>query len=133
MGRGLGWHPRRREGELGSRQAWAMVAEVESEQVVDVQVTIKSPAQVFREQHCIYVSNLVYSLAASSLESAFTAQGCEVAHVEVLSKGRGSSKTGAGLAVVTLKTPADKVKAMQVLDGKLLYGRPMVLRDDKFV
>jgi hypothetical protein len=48
----------------------------------------------------------------SSLHSGCIAQ----AHVELLKKGSGTSRTGAGLAVLTMMTPEDKVKAMQVRD-----------------
>ncbi len=42
-------------------------------------------------------------------------------HVELLKKGIGASRTGAGLAVVTMTTSEDKQKALQV-DMAFLQG-----------
>jgi len=53
-------------------------------------------------------------------------------HVEVLKKGHGTYKTGCGLAVVTLRLAEDKEAALQKMEGKLVYGRAMMVRGDRF-
>eukprot|EP00192_Tetraselmis_astigmatica_P017030 CAMPEP_0117662434 /NCGR_PEP_ID=MMETSP0804-20121206/8051_1 /TAXON_ID=1074897 /ORGANISM="Tetraselmis astigmatica, Strain CCMP880" /LENGTH=124 /DNA_ID=CAMNT_0005469333 /DNA_START=221 /DNA_END=595 /DNA_ORIENTATION=+ len=94
---------------------------------------MKTASQIHRDEKVVYVSNLVYALQGTSLEDAFYDEGLEVAHVELLKKGTGSATTGCGLAVVTMHSMADKQKALQAMNGKLLFGRPMAVLADKFV
>ena len=74
-------------------------------------------------------------VASESLAEAFWAGAqVEVASVEVLMRGvPGGQKKPCGLATVKFNTEEDLSKALDKMDGYLLYGRPLILRRDKFV
>uniref|UniRef100_A0A061R732 RRM domain-containing protein n=1 Tax=Tetraselmis sp. GSL018 TaxID=582737 RepID=A0A061R732_9CHLO len=86
-----------------------------------------------REMKTVYVSNLIYTLQSASLQDVFEESGFDVTHVELLKKGTGSLRKGCGLAVVTFADASSKEQAIQKLNGKLLYGRPIILHPSKFV
>ncbi len=54
--------------------------------------------------------------------------------MELLKKGHGSHLKTCGLGVVTLKDPQANLDAcIEALDGQPLWGRPIIVRKDKFV
>ncbi|PNH02879.1 hypothetical protein TSOC_011109, partial [Tetrabaena socialis] len=52
--------------------------------------------------------------------------------VELLKKGAGTRIKSCGLAAVTLKASIDAEQCCKKVDGKLCFGRPMIVRMDKF-
>lgn len=84
-------------------------------------------------QPLVYVSNLPYEATRSAVEEVFGDEGIEPARIEFILKGQDNRKRNSGLATVTLKSVEDAVKACKVVDGKPVFGRPMIIRANRFV
>uniref|UniRef100_A0A7R9VC27 RRM domain-containing protein n=1 Tax=Chlamydomonas euryale TaxID=1486919 RepID=A0A7R9VC27_9CHLO len=83
----------------------------------------------------LYVSNLPHEVSEHFVHDAFyEGAQLEPESVEVLRMGmpHGHKKT-CGLAVVKMKSLEDVANARDKLDGRMLLGRPMIIRNDKFV
>mmetsp|Transcript_13524 Transcript_13524/g.28307 ORF Transcript_13524/g.28307 Transcript_13524/m.28307 type:complete len:119 (+) Transcript_13524:53-409(+) len=88
-----------------------------------------------RDPLVLYISNLPHEVSDHFVSDAFyEGAQLEVESVEVLKMGmpHGHKKT-CGLAVVKMRTEADVAKAKEKMDGYSVLGRPMIVRDDKFV
>ncbi|GBF94212.1 hypothetical protein Rsub_06482 [Raphidocelis subcapitata] len=83
-------------------------------------------------QPCVFVSNLTHNAVGDNIKEAFAAKGIDVARVEIMKKGAPFRRRGAGLAVVALERAADSRRCCELLDGKPLLGRPMIVRRDRF-
>jgi hypothetical protein len=53
--------------------------------------------------------------------------------VQLLKKGSFNRCSNSGLACITLAKHSDVERCCDVMDGKAIYGRPMIIRKDKFV
>lgn len=88
-----------------------------------------------KDTRTLFLSNMVHEISSESISEAFWT-GCqvEVASVEVLMRGvPGGAKKACGLATVKFSTDEDCQRALEKMDGYLLYNRPMIVRADKFV
>ncbi|GLC49404.1 hypothetical protein PLESTB_000215600 [Pleodorina starrii] len=85
-----------------------------------------------QKQNIIYVSNLPYEATNDALEAAFEKEGYDVDHIELIRKGAGTRTKACGLAAVTLKAGTDREVCCRKMDGKGCFGRPMIVRLDKF-
>uniref|UniRef100_A0A383W493 RRM domain-containing protein n=1 Tax=Tetradesmus obliquus TaxID=3088 RepID=A0A383W493_TETOB len=81
----------------------------------------------------IYVSNLPYEAHEELVQQAFEDEQFAVGSVQLLKKGSFNRCRNSGLACVTLAKRSDTERCCSVMDGKPLYGRPMIVRKDKFV
>ncbi|GFR52691.1 hypothetical protein Agub_g15317 [Astrephomene gubernaculifera] len=80
----------------------------------------------------VYLSNLPYEATHDSVEAEFEKEGYDVERIELIKKGAGSRTKACGLAAVTLKEGTDPDVCCKKMDGKSLFGRPMIVRKDKF-
>ncbi|KAL6755346.1 hypothetical protein V8C86DRAFT_2679471 [Haematococcus lacustris] len=82
----------------------------------------------------LYLSNLPYGAAESHIEDWIATHAkVEVHSVELLKRGQKGSLRTCGLGTVVLKEGADAAALMQLLDGKDIMGRAVIVRRDKFV
>ncbi len=70
----------------------------------------------------LYVGNVSYQSTDDSLAAAFAAAGTVVSAKIVMDKFTGRSR---GFAFVDMSTEAEATKAIELLDGKDLDGRPL--------
>ncbi|WIA22754.1 hypothetical protein OEZ86_009711 [Tetradesmus obliquus] len=84
-------------------------------------------------QGVIYVSNLAYEAHEKLVQQAFEDEQFAVGSVQLLKKGSFNRCRNSGLACVTLAKRSDTERCCNVMDGKPIYGRPMIVRKDKFV
>ncbi|PNW74169.1 hypothetical protein CHLRE_13g588050v5 [Chlamydomonas reinhardtii] len=80
----------------------------------------------------IYVSNLPYEATNDAIEAAFEKEGFEVEHIELIKKGSGTRTKACGLAAVSLPNGLELADVCKKMDGKSCFGRPMIVRLDKF-
>mmetsp|Transcript_16402 Transcript_16402/g.35465 ORF Transcript_16402/g.35465 Transcript_16402/m.35465 type:complete len:134 (+) Transcript_16402:163-564(+) len=92
-------------------------------------------ARSLKNRKIVYVSNLPFQVSEHFVIEAFSeGAGLEPSAVEMLKKGlaHGYMKS-CGLAAVTMRSEEDAKLAVEKLDGKIVLGRPMIVRADKFV
>lgn len=70
----------------------------------------------------LYVGNVSYQSTDESLAAAFAAAGTVVSAKIVMDKFTGRSR---GFAFVDMSTEEEATKAIELLDGKELDGRPL--------
>ncbi len=70
----------------------------------------------------LYVGNVSYQSTDASLAAAFAAAGTVVSAKIVMDKFTGRSR---GFAFVDMSTEEEATKAIELLDGKDLDGRPL--------
>ncbi|MCE9612668.1 MAG: RNA-binding protein [Lentisphaerae bacterium] len=81
----------------------------------------------------LYVGNVSYDTVEASLREVFAEVGTVVSCSLVIDKATGRSR---GFAFVEMSTPDEANKAIQLLNGRELDGRPLVInearpRDDR--
>jgi len=72
----------------------------------------------------LYVGNLPYSLTSDQLREMFTEAGSIVDVVVISDRATGRSK---GFGFVEFATDAEAAKAVEMLNGKDIQGRPLVV------
>eukprot|EP00879_Flechtneria_rotunda_P004958 GHRR01005233.1.p1 GENE.GHRR01005233.1~~GHRR01005233.1.p1 ORF type:complete len:126 (+),score=37.94 GHRR01005233.1:1998-2375(+) len=80
----------------------------------------------------VYLSNLAYEVYEGAIRDMFAQEGIQVAKVQLMKKGSSNRTHNSGLASVILTAQQDVDKSCKQLDGKPLYGRPVLVRRDKF-
>eukprot|EP00882_Tetradesmus_deserticola_P009651 GHRQ01010189.1.p2 GENE.GHRQ01010189.1~~GHRQ01010189.1.p2 ORF type:complete len:139 (+),score=48.65 GHRQ01010189.1:435-851(+) len=80
----------------------------------------------------VYVSNLPYEAHEASVQQAFESERVAVSSVQLLKKGSFNRCHNSGQACVMLARHSDVEHCCGVMDGKEVYGRPMIVRKAKF-
>lgn len=75
----------------------------------------------------VFIANLDYKVTYNKLKEVFSLAG-RVVNVDLLTDKDNKSR---GMATVTYDIPMDAAQAISMLNGQLLYDRPMVVKMDK--
>jgi hypothetical protein len=83
-------------------------------------------------KHQLHLPAEVCTAIASSIMLVYVSARALQSSVQLLKKGSFNRCRNSGLACITLTKSSDVQHCCEVMDGKQVYGRPMIVRKDKF-
>jgi RNA recognition motif-containing protein len=90
--------------------------------------TTKTTIDATVETSKLFLHNLAFDVTNQSLQLLLLKLGIKARSVEVITTRQGKSK---GLGVVELISSKDTLNTMQLLQGAILHGRPVGVREDR--